>query len=188
MPKSTSTKPGENASLAVLKAATAQIREEYINRYVQLALIELELFRKGLAEVGMDADKFAPYPDGNMDRSTYRQAERKYRRVRSYFRAIKGCRGMREPEIVVEIEGASDRLVDAATESANGLVDAYLIKLLGKIGKPVAQAETNGNIWDYAILTVVCADGEEQVWRTNCILNRSCLGTLFNQWPTRRTK
>jgi adenosyl cobinamide kinase/adenosyl cobinamide phosphate guanylyltransferase len=64
---------------------------------------------------------------------------------------------------------------------------SYAQQLAGKIGKEAVRAVTNGNIWDYAYLTVTCADGEVQSWRTNCILNCSVYGKLFNQWPTRRT-
>lgn len=173
-------------TLEVLKAATALIRAEYVARYTDLQLAALVRDRAGLAAVGMDADIYAPYPNGRMGKSEYRQAEAKYRRVRRYFQGVKGCRGFHEPEIVVENPEAEVRLRQIAKQDADALVDSYLHKLAGKIGKEISSATTNGNIWDYATLVVTCCDGEVQTWRTNCILNQSVYGKLFNQWPTRR--
>jgi hypothetical protein len=56
----------------------------------------------------------------------------------------------------------------------------------GKIGKEITSARTNGLIWDCATIWAFCTDGEEQVWHTQCIINRSVYNKLFNQWPTRR--
>jgi len=176
----------EDQTIEVLKVATADIRAAYTQRYTATMLVFLEDMRKGLAAVGMDAKVFAPYPSGNLRKADYRQAEAKYRLVRTHFRSVKGCLSMHEPEIVVEKEDSEPRLRAQAKRDADATVDSYLHKLAGKIGKPIVSATTNGNIWDYATLTVVCEDGETQVWRTNCIINRSCLGKIFNQWPTRR--
>jgi hypothetical protein len=33
---------------------------------------------------------------------------------------------------------------------------------------------------------VTTQEGEDQVWRTQMIVNVSVLGKLFNQWPTRQ--
>lgn len=175
-------------TVEILKHATADIRAAYVARYTDLELATLKHDREGLAAVGMDAGIFAPYPSGNVGRANYRQMEAKYRRVRSCFQSPKCCRSMNEPEIVVEKPGAEARLRQQAKQNADALVDAYLHKLAGKIGKLIASATTNGNIWDYATLEVVCADGEKQTWRTTCILNRSVYDKLFNQWPTRRVQ
>jgi len=173
-------------TIAVLKAATENIRAAYVARYTELQLATLVRDRAGLAAVGMDAEIYAPYPNGRMGKTEYRQAEAKYRRVRSSFKCITSCRGFHQPEIMVEKEDAEPRLRAHAKQEADALVDSYLYKMAGKIGKEITAAETNGNIWDYATLTVTCADGEVQTWRTNCILNQSVYGKLFNQWPTRR--
>lgn len=175
-------------TLRVLKAATAGIRAEYVARYSEMMLARLVADRAGLAAVGFDAQIYAPYPNGGLSREAYRSAERKYYRVRASFNCVKGCRSHREPEIVVEKPEAEPKLRTAARAEADALVDGYLHKLAGKIGKEVVSASTNGNIWDSARLSVECADGEKQVWDTQCILNCSVLGKLFNQWPTRRVK
>jgi hypothetical protein len=81
---------------------------------------------------------------------------------------------------------ASDRIVQMAKVSAERDFDSYVVKLAGKIGKPVTSAQVVGDLWNGSTLTVQCKDGESQTWRTKCILNTSPLGNLFNQWPTIR--
>jgi len=173
-------------TIEILKVATADIRADYLARYTELELATLKRDRDGLAAVGMDAQIYAPFPSGNMGRTDYRKMEAKYRRVRSAFQGIKCCRSHHDPEIVVEKPEAEARLRQNAKQSADALVDSYLYKLAGKIGKVIVSAATNGNIWDFATLNVMCADGEAQTWRTTCILNRSVYDKLFNQWPTRQ--
>jgi hypothetical protein len=174
-------------TLEVLHAATQGIRAAYVARYTELQLAALLRDREGLAAVGMDANIYATFPRGTTGKAEYRQAESKYQRVRSYFKGVKCCRTMHEPEIVEERPDSEPRLRAAAKQEADALVDSYLYKMAGKIGKLATAATTNGNIWDCATLTVTCADGEVQTWHTNCILNQSIYGKLFNQWPTRRT-
>jgi hypothetical protein len=173
-------------TVEILKVATADIRAAYVTRYTDMELFTLRHDRAELAKVGMDAKIYAPFPSGNMDRKQYRRMENDYRRVRCYFRGVKGCISMHDPEIVAEKPDSEVRLRAQAKQEADATVDSYLLKLAGKIGKLIISATTNGNIWDYATLNVVCADGEKQTWRTNCILNQSVYRKLFNQWPTRR--
>src|SRR5579859_292486 len=173
-------------TVAVLNAAMASIRAEYITRYVELELSTLRHDRAELAKVGMDANIYAPYPHGAMSRFDFRRVEALYYRVGSAFRCTATLLGPRDPKIVTEIPDAESKRRATATASANAVVDSYVHKLAGKIAKRAVSATTNGNIWDCALLTVNCYDGEVQTWKTQCILNTSCLGKLFNQWPTRR--
>jgi hypothetical protein len=70
-------------------------------------------------------------------------------------------------------------------EAAGADFDGYLARLAGKIAEPIEGGRLAGSIWDNTLLTVQTRDSI-QVWRTRCIVNVSCLGNLFNQWPTRR--
>lgn len=45
-----------------------------------------------------------------------------------------------------------------------------------------------GGVWFQSELDVVTVAGERQTWRTKMIFNVSCLGKVFNQWPTRQVK
>lgn len=170
----------------VLKAATMAIRADYIARYTEMEMAQLVKDRAGLAAVGMDAEKYAPYPKGSMNKTDYRRGKANYDRVRCYFTGTSGRRTFHGPNIVAENPDAEPRLRATAVAAANNEVDSYLWKMAAKIGKVITEAKTNGNIWDFAYLDVVCEDGEEQRWKTQCILNRSVYNKVFNQWPTRR--
>tara|TARA_R100000655_G_scaffold7045_2_gene19435 strand:+ start:652 stop:1527 length:876 start_codon:yes stop_codon:yes gene_type:complete len=79
-----------------------------------------------------------------------------------------------------------EKQIKEATSQANFQVLAYVDKLQNKINKEVVSAEIEGSLWRHSTLRVVCADGEEQVWVTKHIINYSCYGLQFPQWPTRR--
>lgn len=66
--------------------------------------------------------------------------------------------------------------------------DAWVYKLVQKIGKPVTDADVSGDPWHNSRITVKCRDGEVQTWVTRMILNTSKLGKVFNQFPTRRVQ
>jgi hypothetical protein len=83
-------------------------------------------------------------------------------------------------------EAGQAHFITDARENAAAQYDAFVAKLNSKIG-PVTSASLQGDhVWGYSNLTVVTASGETQVWRTQQILNVSKLGTVFNQYPTRR--
>lgn len=176
-----------NMTFDILAAATAQIRADYVARFSELRLAQLVHDRAELAKVGMDARIYAPYPSGsNMDRASFKQAEARYYRVRNYFQSVSYVGSPNRPDPVTERPDAESKLRQLAESEANAMVDSYLHKMVAKIGKEISFAQTNGRIWDCATLTVTCRDGEIQNWDTKCILNVSCLGKVFNQWPTRR--
>lgn len=177
-------------TVEVLKAATQDIRALYVARYTEMELRLLNQIRAGLAAVGMDAEKYAPYPSGSrLTREQYRKAKFMYDLVRHLFTAAEGqpvCRRPQDPYLVVEKPDSERKFRARAIASANAEVDSYLFKLAGKIGMEIKSAGTNGLIWDGAILDVTCVDGSRQSWRTKCIINCSVYNKLFNQWPTRR--
>lgn len=79
-----------------------------------------------------------------------------------------------------------DEYVSEEAKAAGASYDAWTHKLVQKIGKPVTQAQVSGDPWHGSYITVKTKDGEEQSWHTKMILNRSKLGKMFNQFPTRR--
>lgn len=67
--------------------------------------------------------------------------------------------------------------------------DAFICKLVHKVGPDVVSATINGShIWGNSILTVTKANGTVERWNTKTIWNTSKLGLSFNQWPTRLMK
>jgi hypothetical protein len=79
-----------------------------------------------------------------------------------------------------------------ALELSHAEVTSFSGKLAGKIdreanGKKLITASVSGiTLWQSSILRAVLSDDSVQVWNTQIIWNRSCLGTSFNQWPTRQ--
>lgn len=70
--------------------------------------------------------------------------------------------------------------------------EAFVTKLIHKTGGDVVAAELLpcrlNQAWTYSIIRVTLADGTIQNWKTQSIVNRSSLGTYFNQFPTRQVK
>lgn len=102
-----------------------------------------------------------------------------------------GAKERRKARSNASINAELDAQAQAMTERD---FDSYTQKLAGKIGLPIARAHIVGNLWQSSELVVrevesFWNDTERtptQCWSTKMILNVSCLGTLFNQWPTRR--
>lgn len=180
-------KPAVNAVLdAVLDAAFAETRALYIERYVSFEVANYEAMRTELEAAGWDAQMTAPYSDFRSSRIENARQMRKYHLTRKWFQNAQWSRRPNDPEIMQIRHGVKAKIVQDATREANAYVDGFLSKLESKIAKPINAAACNGLIWDGSVLTVKCSDGETQTWNTKCILNRSCLGKIFNQWPTRR--
>ena len=175
-------------TVQVLTTCTATHRADFVLRHEEAALSQLRWFRAELTKVGMDAEKFAPYPHGSINREAYRMAESLYYSVRRYFQAANpnALRGIRDPLIVVERADAEAKVRADARKAANADFDAYLNKLANKIGQTITSAAISGGLWDGSTLAVGCEDGTNQVWNTKCIINQSVYHKLFNQWPTRR--
>lgn len=95
-------------------------------------------------------------------------------------------------------------ILKRATREANDIVGSFCDKLAGKIDDEkhetqrvtLVEVKTAIDIWSGNELTVqlsapgvasgvVAVPKRSQVWNTKVIWNRSCLGNVFNQWPTR---
>ena len=92
-----------------------------------------------------------------------------------------------DPVIVVRCEEAINRVVAQAREAAGASFDAYVIKMVTKIGGVDSASVAGYHLWNGSVLTVTKGDVVER-WHTQQIVNCSSLGTLFNQWPTRLMK
>jgi hypothetical protein len=83
-------------------------------------------------------------------------------------------------------EAGIARLVADAEAQAGASFDGYVAKLTEKVGE-CDSAAVVGYLWQYSHLTVN-KGAVVEVWKTQQIVNVSVLGTLFNQWPTRKVK
>jgi len=97
-------------------------------------------------------------------------------------RAFKAAQERLQPQYR-KLSFDSDRAFWAGNEEFNG----YLAKLaLKNTGRIIEVLSLTGVLWNGSTLTLR-VDDSLVAWETKCILNISCLGTVFNQWPTRRT-
>lgn len=81
-----------------------------------------------------------------------------------------------------------ERFIKLAMEDAAARYDAFVAKLVAKVG-PVETAVLQGNhVWGHSVLIVTDADGNTTKWKTQQIVNVSKLGLLFHQWPSRKMK
>ena len=142
---------------------------------------------KILKDNGFDLNKVAPYPSYKLNRNDYDIASSRYKLFRMFTRT-RPYRKMNEPEICVIDVNLIKKFIELSKEDASAQYDAFVAKLICKIGK-VSEAKLTGNhVWSFSILTVTKADGTVENWKTQMIVNVSKLGKLFNQWPTRKVK
>jgi hypothetical protein len=175
----------------LIEQAVAPLKADAMNRAEEQATQLIERVRAELEAAGNDAQLAAPFPKSfNMDRASYMQAKAKYELFRRLTLSADGAASRRHgaPEPRVMSPPAAAALIAEFRESAAASYEAYVAKLVAKIGPVQAATLAGAALWGYSELTVTTEAGELQKWRTQMILNVSVLGKLFNQWPTRRVK
>ena len=153
----------------------------------------IERLKVKLAEAGNDINQIAPQPPSfGITREEYRRASGKRALYKSLTeeRDGQGRRAYHDksPLLVDFCEEKIQVFIEKEKESAALQYEAFVYKLVRKIG-PTVKAEISGShVWGNSILTVEVPNGEVQRWKTQHIVNRSVYGLLFNQWPTRKVK
>lgn len=94
-----------------------------------------------------------------------------------------------EPKIVkIEEEKIAHKVIRAQEFAALDF-ESFVYKLVEKLGDhESAELSQIQGLWTHSMLTVTKKDGTVQRWETKRIINMSCLGKLFFQWPTRLLK
>lgn len=137
-----------------------------------------------------DIDAVAPDPDYSMrrtDRQKYDAMNKLRGKVDSISRKTKPDDYYCKTRVICE-ERIS-HIVIREQEMAAQQYESFVYKLVRKIGDHVAAELSDiSGVWTCSILTVTLADGTKQRWKTKRIMNRSVLGKLFFQWPTRLMK
>lgn len=168
--------------------AVAPLKNDAMDRAEKKAREIVKKIREQLKAANNDAQVVAPYPDSNLRRADYMVAQAKYTMVRKLVKHRKGSRNMREPELVDMDSNKIEQFVIDTRKTAAMQYDMFVGKLVNKIGA-VKDAKLEGNhVWGYSFLTVTKEGGAKEIWKTQMILNISKLGTVFNQWPTRKVK
>jgi hypothetical protein len=173
-------------AVAPLRESAVQAAEEYARK--KIAMVEEELEASG-----HDLQLCAPYPSSKLSRLAYQTALSKYK-LFSYLTKWRDMPGRRMNDpIYADIDADQVEEYIANTKNMAAMqYDAYVHKLVAKIG-PVESAslEQGQNLWAHSILSVTKREGREvygERWKTQQIVNVSKLGTIFNQWPTRKMK
>lgn len=170
------------AAVAPLKATAMDHAEQESRDYVASVVARF---------VGKDLNVVAPRPDNKMSRTQYRQAQSRRGMITSIlkteYKSLSGAYTPNAPEMLVRDEAKEARYIKDDRDAAGVSFDAYVMKLEGKVGQGVTAASVDGRLWTGSVLTVQKGDVTER-WHTQQIINRSVLGTLFNQWPTRLMK
>lgn len=167
-----------------IEQAVAPLKADCVARTVEFTRDYLTKFATRL--VGTDLNLLQPHT--KMKRSDYIQAkERSGLASRVCETANVPYRNRFEPNMAVAVnQEAIEWLVEDAAKDAALSFDSYVRKLTQKVGE-CDTATVVGNLWMGSTLTVTKGDVTER-WNTKIIVNVSCLGKVFNQFPTRLKK
>ncbi len=173
-----------------IEQAVAPLKNDAMLRAEKEAQRQIDRVLARLEECGWDVNVAAPRPNTRMGRNEYVQQMA----IHTLFLSItthdanKPSRRPGDPHIRVRSEANEQRFIGGAKSDAALQYDAFVCKLVEKIGE-VESATLEGNhVWGHSILHVVKPEGETEKWKTQQIVNVSKLGTVFNQWPTRLVK
>lgn len=177
------------ATKSLVADAIAPLKDAAVEYAGQLAQREADRALAMLEAAGWDLEVAAPYPNSGIGRIAYRTAIEK-RAVLSRLSVStnpRGCRMPHEPDMRARSEAGVAGYVAEERAAAGASFDAYVHKMVSKIGGVDAAEVSGGHLWQGSILTVRKGETVER-WHTQQIVNCSCLGKLFNQWPTRLMK
>lgn len=110
--------------------------------------------------------------------SDYKNASRAYEQDMSRRRFFE--RLMDEEKATLWTEGE--------VRSAEVAYVAFAGKLETKVGEVTSATLDGSHVWGLSVMTVKTVGGETVKWQTRQIWNRSVLGKVFAQWPTRVIK
>ena len=179
----------------IIAAAIEHLSTPAMDRAEDYTRKVAEKYRATLEAADWDRNAAYPFPKGNAPRAEYVQMKNQHNAVRSLTRFDQERSGYRvhmsDPDYCIWLPERVEEMVKQARELASLQYDQFIAKLAGKVelDGPVVEAVLTGeHVWGRSTLTVVHADGSTHQWHTSMIINVSKLGTLFNQWPTRKAK
>jgi hypothetical protein len=178
-----------------IERAVRPLKKDAVDRAEREAKTVVENCREKLAEAGGDINAVAPYPRSmHISGLQYHMARAKYNLYHSLTVEDKSKGYQRNsgigntPFYVVFDDKRIDHFIEQRKIWAAFDYDAFVTKLVNKIGEAKSAKLFGNHVWDHSTLIVVKPDGEKQAWSTKQIVNYSKHGKPFNQWPTRRLK
>lgn len=171
-----------------IKTAVEPLKIDAITRAEQNERAYVETVRAGLAAAGNDIDVFAPRPENNMSREVYMLKQRRRGEIMGLCNTVSSPRNFhgKEPYIVKMCAEKIEKHITETKRRTALQYDAFVEKLVKKIGDTTEAIISGNHVWGYSFLTVTLPGSEVQKWKTQQIVNRSVLGLLFNQWPSRK--
>lgn len=165
------------------------LKNEAIEKALAFANEMIEKCEKELKEANNDLRVVAPYPNSfNETKLSFQSKVSRYRLFTSLCKSRKSSIKSGEPRFADIDNEKVNKFRNVVIEDTAAEYDAFVQKLVKKIGE-VKEAKLEGNhVWGYSLLNVITESGEKQIWKTNQIINVSKYGKLFNQWPTRKVK
>lgn len=174
-----------------IEAAVAPLKSEAIDRAEKDARETVEKCRQELEAAGGNLSQVAPYPNyqklgyGTM---AYALADYRYRLFSAITKWRKASYSSREDHYGDINPAMVEKFVARRKAEAGEQYDAFVAKLISKIGNAKTAEIAGTHVWGFSILTVTKLDGTVERWKTQQIVNVSKLGKYFNQWPTRKVK
>jgi len=169
-----------------VEAAVLPLKEKAVDRAADFARKQVEAVKEALKEAGNDLSICAPYPKNPY--GTHYQSQ--LVRYRLYHEVCKTRHGYWQagPKLADVDHQKVEKYVENAKKDAALQYDAFVRKMVEKIGRVKTASLTGDHVWDYSILTIEREDGCREIWKTQMILNISKLGKVFNQYPSRKVK
>lgn len=155
---------------------------------------------KELAEAGWDRQAYAPYPYRlHAGTHEYDRAKAKYGLVHQLTTSAAEryrSRSMGDPDPAKMDPDMVERFVDNARRDAAHQYDAFICKMVAKVGPCEDAALSGSHVWGSSILTVTKANSGDrndpdhviERWHTQQICNQTKYGRPYLQWPSRLMK
>ena len=168
--------------------AVAPIKQASIDAAVEATKEMIARFTAELEKANWDLNLAFPRPNGFGSRSAYMQKKAARDFAFSLVRTVDSSYRPNQPMFVRMCEESIARALVVAAKDAAAQYEAYVVKLINKVGEcdSAVMGFMNG-VWHDSDLVVTKGDSKE-VWNTKCIINRSVHGKVFNQFPTRKRK
>lgn len=170
-----------------IEEAVMPLKTEAIARAEKDAKELIARVKKHLAECGWNLDTAAPRPNTNMGRITYMMKMGTHNLYASITEPTWATRSLRDPDTRRPSAKREARFIKDAMELAAAQYDAFVRKLVDKIGACDGATLHGSHVWGHSFLVVTKGPTVER-WKTQQIVNVSKLGKIFNQWPSRKLK
>jgi hypothetical protein len=167
-------------------------KAEAVRKAGEGARAYVEKVREDLIAHGWDLYAAAPYPwrlDGiAADVARYKHNEYSGLTKPDPAKGYQSRRPNNDPLIVVMDPEGVERFVQRQEETAALYYDAFIVKMVAKVGEATEAAIEGSHVWSHSFLTVTLKDGTVERWKTQEITNYSKYGLAYPQWPSRKVK